>query len=155
MDAYAVTLEVVTACKILVLYDQVFKVMDCAEYETGDAEMVVNVAAPAPSAVSTWPVVAAPELIAEVPTAAAAIFAATTALEARAAESTAPAAISPKTTALAAICADPTAPVAICVDPTEFALKWLESMLPATIETVEVPDAVDTEAGEVPMTALT
>ncbi len=28
-------------------------------------------------------------------------------------------------------------------------------VLPATIETVEVPDAVDTDAGDVPMTALT
>jgi hypothetical protein len=41
------------------------------------------------------------------------------------------------------------------LDPTDVALRWVELILPATIETVEVPDAVDTEAGEVPITALT
>lgn len=41
------------------------------------------------------------------------------------------------------------------LDPTEVADRWVELMLPATMETVDVPDAVETEAGEVPMTALT
>ena len=41
------------------------------------------------------------------------------------------------------------------LEPTEVALRWVEFMLPATMDTVEVPDAVETEAGEVPMTALT
>ena len=41
------------------------------------------------------------------------------------------------------------------LEPTEVAERWVELMLPATMETVDVPDAVETEAGEVPMTALT
>jgi len=68
---------------------------------------------------------------------------------------TAAAAIAAEPTAPAAIAADPTDPEISWLDPTEVALRWVELMLPATIETVEVPDAVDTEAGEVPTTALT
>jgi hypothetical protein len=58
-------------------------------------------------------------------------------------------------TALAARAADPTDPAMSWLDPTEVALRWVESMLPATMETVEVPDAVSTDAGDVPITALT
>ena len=86
---------------------------------------VVNVTPPVPLAVSTVPFDAAPEFIAEV------------------------------LTAPAEIAAEPTDPEISWLDPTEVALRWVELMLPATMETVEVPDAVDTEAGEVPITALT
>jgi hypothetical protein len=58
-------------------------------------------------------------------------------------------------TAPAAIAADPTEDAISWLDPTEVALRWVESILPATIETVEVPDAVSTDAGDVPITALT
>ena len=41
------------------------------------------------------------------------------------------------------------------LEPTDPVLRWVELMLPATMETVDVPDDVDTDAGEVPITALT
>ena len=109
--------------------------------------------------------VAAPEDRAAVPTAAAEMLAATTALAARieeftdpeesAAEPTAPAAIFAATTDAAPNLSEVTEPSMSWLDPTEVALRWVESILAATMETVEVPDAVDTEAGEVPTTALT
>jgi hypothetical protein len=84
-----------------------------------------NDALPAPSAVSTVLAAAAPEVSLAVPT------------------------------APAEIAADPTEDAMSWLDPTEFALRWVESMLPATMDTVEVPDAVSTDAGDVPITALT
>jgi len=92
-------------------------------------------ALPDPSAVSTVLAAAAPEVSLDVSTAPALIFAEITELAARA--------------------ADPTDPAMSWLDPTEVALRWVESMLPATMETVEVPDAVSTDAGDVPITALT
>jgi hypothetical protein len=93
--------------------------------------------------------------MAAVPTDPEEIFAATTALAARAAEPTAPAEIFAATTDAAPSFAEVTDPSMSWLDPTEVALRWVESMLPATMETVEVPDAVETDAGEVPITALT
>ncbi len=99
------------------------------------AATVAKIAPPAPFAWSSCPDVAAPEEIAEDPTAPAAILAATIALSASAAEPTAPAAIFSATMALSARCD--------------------ELMLEPMIDTVEVPDEVDTDAGDVPMTEFT
>ncbi len=109
--------------------------------------------------------VAAPEDRAAVPTAAAEMFAATTALAARieeftdpeasAAKPTAPASIFAATTDAAPSLSEVTEPLMRLAVSTEVALRWVELMLPATMETVDVPDAVDTDAGDVPMTALT
>ena len=82
-------------------------------------------APPVPLAVSTAPLADAPEFIADV------------------------------FTAPAEIAAEPTDPEMSWLEPTDPVLRWVELMLPAMMETVEVPDAVDTDAGEVPITALT